>query len=69
MRLLDFIDAIEQALGRKAIRNYMDMQKGDVPASWACTSLLRALTGYAPGTPVKEGVAGFIAWFRDYYGK
>ena len=69
VRLLDFIDAIEEALGQKAIRNYMDMQKGDVPATWADTALLRTLTGYAPRTGFREGVAGFVAWFREYYGK
>ncbi|MEM9043808.1 MAG: GDP-mannose 4,6-dehydratase [Pseudomonadota bacterium] len=69
VRLLDFIDAIEEALGQKAIRNYMDMQKGDVPATWADTALLRALTGYAPRTDFREGVAEFVTWFRDYHRK
>ncbi|MBY8977221.1 GDP-mannose 4,6-dehydratase [Rhodobacteraceae bacterium NNCM2] len=69
VRLLDFIDAIEDALGMKAKRNYMEMQKGDVPATWADTSLLRALTGYAPKTGFREGVAEFVAWFREYYDK
>ncbi|HHX89117.1 MAG TPA: SDR family NAD(P)-dependent oxidoreductase, partial [Paracoccus sp.] len=48
VRLESFIEAIEAATGRKAIRNYMEMQPGDVPATWADASLLRALTGYAP---------------------
>ncbi|MEM8791301.1 MAG: GDP-mannose 4,6-dehydratase [Pseudomonadota bacterium] len=69
VRLLDFVDAIEEAIGMKAVRNYMDMQPGDVPATWADTSLLRALTGYAPQTDFREGVAEFVAWFRDHYGK
>ena len=69
VRLLDFIDAIEDALGQKAIRNYMEMQKGDVPATWADTTLLRALTDYAPRTNFRDGVAEFVAWFRDYHGK
>ncbi|MEM9370282.1 MAG: NAD-dependent epimerase/dehydratase family protein, partial [Pseudomonadota bacterium] len=67
IRLLDFINAIEDALGVKAKRNYMDMQMGDVPATWADTSLLRDLTGYAPKTDFREGVAEFVAWFREYY--
>ncbi|RMH40641.1 MAG: NAD-dependent epimerase/dehydratase family protein, partial [Alphaproteobacteria bacterium] len=50
VRLLDFIDAIEAELGRPAIRNYMEMQKGDVPATWADASLLERLTGYRPQT-------------------
>ena len=69
VRLLDFIDAIEDALGKQAIRNYMDIQKGDVPATWANTTLLQNLTGYRPQTDFKDGIARFVAWFRDYYGK
>ena len=65
--LLDFIDAIEQELGRKAIRNYMPMQAGDVPATWANAALLVALTGYRPQTDFREGVARFVRWYRDYY--
>ena len=66
VRLEDFIDAIEQELGRKAVRNYMDMQPGDVPATWADASLLHRLTGYAPQTNIREGVQRFVAWYRDY---
>ncbi|WP_300519425.1 NAD-dependent epimerase/dehydratase family protein [Aliiroseovarius sp.] len=69
VRLLDFVDAIEQALGQKAARNYMDMQPGDVPATWADAALLTRLTGYAPQTDFRDGVGRFVAWFRDYYGK
>lgn len=69
VRLLDFIDAIEDCLGRKAIRNYMGMQKGDVPATWANADLLQRLTGYRPQTDFRDGIASFVAWFRDYYGK
>ena len=68
VRLEDFIDAIEAATGRKAIRNYMDMQPGDVPATWADAGLLRQLTGYAPQTDVREGVARFVDWYRGHYG-
>ena len=67
VRLMDFIEAIEACLGRKAVRNYMPMQLGDVPATWADASLLHALTGYRPQTPVRDGVARFVAWYRDYY--
>jgi UDP-glucuronate 4-epimerase len=68
VRLLDFIIAIEEECGRKAIRNYLPMQAGDVPATWADVSLLRDLTGYIPQTPVREGVREFVAWYREYYG-
>ena len=67
VRLLDFIEAIETACERKAIKNFMPMQKGDVPATWADNSLLRALTGYAPQTEVREGVQKFVDWYREYY--
>jgi UDP-glucuronate 4-epimerase len=69
VRLLDFIEAIEASLGMKAIRNYMPMQTGDVPATWADASLLERLTGYRPATDFRDGVANFVAWFRDYSGK
>lgn len=68
VRLLDFVEAIEEELGQKAIRNYMPMQLGDVPATWADASLLQNLTGYRPHTPVREGVAQFVKWYRDYHG-
>lgn len=65
--LLDFVDAIEGCLGRKAIRNSMDMQPGDVPATWADAGLLHRLTGYSPQTDVRDGIAQFVDWYRDYY--
>lgn len=67
VRLLDFIDAIEVELGKEAIRNYMDIQPGDVPATWANADLLQALTGYQPQTDIRDGVRSFVAWYRDYY--
>ncbi|HEX2802447.1 MAG TPA: GDP-mannose 4,6-dehydratase [Sphingomicrobium sp.] len=69
VRLLDFIETIEEQLGKKATKNYMGMQPGDVRATWANADLLRDLTGYQPQTQVREGVAAFVEWFRDYYGK
>lgn len=69
VRLLDFIDAIEEQLGKKAIRNYLPMQMGDVPATWADASLLQHLTGFRPQTDYRDGIQEFVAWFRDYYGK
>ena len=68
VQLADFIAAIEAACGREAIRNLMPMQPGDVPATWADNRLLVDLTGYAPTTSVQEGLARFVAWFREYYG-
>ncbi len=69
VRLLDFVDAIEESLGRRAIRNYMDMQPGDVPATWADASLLQRLTGFRPQTDFRDGIDRFVTWYRDYYGK
>ena len=67
VRLLDFVEAIEAETGIAAKRNYMEMQKGDVFATWADATLLRNLTGYAPQTDIRAGVARFVAWYRDYY--
>lgn len=67
VRLEDFIDAIEVATGRQAVRNYMDMQPGDVPATWADAGLLRRLTSYAPQTDFVEGVARFVDWYQMEY--
>ncbi len=67
VKLLDFIEAIEDCLGKKAIRNYMDMQPGDVPATWADATLLQQLTGYRPQTDLRDGIARFVDWYRDYY--
>lgn len=69
VRLLDFVEAIEKSLGKKAVHNLMPMQMGDVPATWADASLLQRLTGYKPETDYRDGVSQFVAWFRDYYAK
>ena len=65
--LEDFIATIELAVGRKAVRRLLPMQPGDVPATWASTAVLEALTGFKPRTTVAEGVRAFVAWYRDYY--
>jgi len=67
VRLLDFVDAIEDSVGKKAIRNYMPIQQGDVPATWADASLLQRLTGYKPKTDFKTGVSAFVNWYRAYH--
>lgn len=68
VRLLDFVEALQAELGKPAIRNYLPMQPGDVPATWADCSLLQRLTGYRPYTPFREGIARFVRWYREYYG-
>ena len=66
-KLLEFITAIEESIGRKATKNFMPMQAGDVPATWADTALLEMLTGYVPTTDIATGVQNFIGWYREYY--
>lgn len=63
-----FIAAIEAAAGRKARRNLMGMQKGDVVATWADNRLLQRLTGYRPETGISEGMQRFVDWYRGFYG-
>lgn len=65
--LMDFIGAIEAATGRTAEKIFLPMQDGDVPATYADTELLDAWVGFAPATPIGEGVARFVAWYREYY--
>ena len=65
--LMEFIEAIESAIGKRATKNYLDMQPGDVPATWADTTLLEQLTGHKPTTDVRDGVQRFVDWYRDYY--
>ena len=68
VQLLDFIGAIEDALGMKAEKRLLPLQDGDVPATYANTDLLNDWVGFVPGTSVREGVGRFIGWYRDYYG-
>ena len=65
--LLDFINALEKELGRKAIRNYMPMQKGDVKMTVSDTTLLKKLTGYNPKVNYKTGIKKFLEWYLVYY--
>lgn len=65
--LMDFVHAIESALGRKAVLNMMDMQPGDVPQTFADPSLLQMLTGYSPATDINMGVKAFVDWYRSFY--
>ena len=65
--LIEFVEAIETALGKKAKRNLLPMQPGDVADTLASADLLERLTGYRPATGVGEGVAKFVEWYRGYY--
>jgi UDP-glucuronate 4-epimerase len=65
--LMDFVHAIEEALGSKAFIDYLPLQAGDVPATYADVNDLIADTGFKPSTPVSEGVQHFVDWYRGYY--
>jgi UDP-glucuronate 4-epimerase len=67
VRLMDFIDAIESSLGKKAVKNFLPMQAGDVPATWADVSDLVKDLGYAPSVDVREGVKRFVEWYKKYF--
>jgi UDP-glucuronate 4-epimerase len=66
--LMDYIEAVESALGITAQKQFLPMQAGDVPATAADTAALEAWVGFKPNTPVNEGVARFVAWYREFYG-
>lgn len=65
--LMDFVAALEDALGRDAVKRFLPMQPGDVKATFADIADFSALTGFTPSTPLQEGLARFVAWHRDYY--
>jgi UDP-glucuronate 4-epimerase len=68
VKLMDFIEEIERQLGRKAKKNLLPLQPGDVPASHADVTDLMADLGYKPETKVKDGIAAFVKWYKDFYG-
>ena len=68
IQLMSFIEAIERAVGREAVKNFMPLQDGDVPATHADVEELAAWTGFRPAMPVPEGVQRFVDWYRGYYG-
>ena len=67
VKLIDFIKEIERVLGKKAICNYMPLQRGDVPKTIANTNLLKKLTNTRPKVNFKEGVRKFVEWYLEYY--
>lgn len=69
MQLMDFIACIEKAIGKTAKKNFLPMQPGDVPATYADVEDLKSDIGFEPKTPVEEGVKRFVAWYREFYGK
>jgi len=67
VRLMDFIESIEETLGKKAKKNLLPMQPGDVASTWADTSDLEKDLGYKPYTDVREGIKKFVEWYRKFY--
>ena len=64
---MDFIEAIEKKLGKKAVKEFLPMQPGDVRSTWADISNLKKDYHYNPDTPIEVGVGKFIDWYREYY--
>lgn len=65
--LMDFIGAIEEALGQEARKDFLPLQPGDVPATFADIDALSDYVDYRPGTPIREGISRFVDWYRSYY--
>jgi UDP-glucuronate 4-epimerase len=68
VELNTFIATIESVLGRTAQKEFLDMQPGDVPATYADVDDLMADVGFKPATPIREGIERFVAWYKSYYG-
>jgi UDP-glucuronate 4-epimerase len=68
VELMRFIEILETELGRKAKLNMLPIQPGDVPATCADVEDLSRDTGFSPDTPIEEGIARFVEWYREYYG-
>lgn len=66
VNLLTFIEILERYLGKKARKNFLPIQPGDVPSTWADTSALKALTGYSPSTDLEAGIRKFVDWYKTY---
>jgi UDP-glucuronate 4-epimerase len=67
--LMEFIETIENVLGKKAKKEFLPMQPGDVPSTFADVKDLESDIGFKPNTPIKKGIEKFMAWYLDYYGK
>ena len=67
VELMYFIELIEKCLGKEAEKNFLPMQAGDVPATWADVDDLIQDVDYSPNTPIEQGVEQFVTWYKDYY--
>ncbi|TCP11433.1 UDP-glucuronate 4-epimerase [Crenobacter luteus] len=66
VELMEFIRCVESACGREAVKEYLPMQDGDVPITYADTARLRAAVGFSPATPLADGIDAFVAWYRTW---
>jgi len=66
--LMTYIETIERAVGKEAKKNFLPMQPGDVPETYADVDDLARDVGFRPSTPLDEGIPRFVAWYRDFYG-
>ncbi len=64
---MDFIEAIERALGKDAVKEFLPLQPGDVPATYADVDDLIEVVGFKPETSISKGIDKFIEWYLDYY--
>jgi len=69
VELLRFIEVLEDCIGKKAKKNLLPMQPGDVPATYADVDDLMKNVGFKPAMPIEEGIKRFVAWYRNYYGQ
>jgi UDP-glucuronate 4-epimerase len=69
VELLRFIEVLEKAIGKKAVKKLLPIQPGDVPATYADIEDLTRDVGFAPSTPIEEGIARFVQWYREFYRK
>ena len=67
VELMRYIEVLEDCLGKKAEKNLLPLQPGDVPDTYADVEALREDVGYAPATAVEDGIARFVEWYREYY--
>ena len=67
VELMRYIEVIEECVGKKAEKNMLPLQPGDVPDTWADTEALATDVGYQPSTPIEVGVKNFVDWYLEYY--
>ena len=67
--MLRFIEVIEEKLGKKAVKNLLPIQEGDVPETFADVDALTKAVGFKPSTSIEDGIGKFITWYKEYYTK